>query len=677
MRRLLVVLALASLSTAAFADADLHLVVNFPPAGSDVPVPAGAQSNLQFTLFNNGPEVARAVVATIDLPPGVSFAQLGDTTCSVTAAQLRCPAGDLQPSGPGSTAAFQFTPQFPLAEGRHTITVTASSATPDPRSENDRVTATYVTSFLADLHVRSEPPYVRADPGGEVLLRVSVDNFLPTIDPDEVRVRFRAVNGRLLQITAPEGWSCVRDDHEGTCVAKKLDEDCRCSGSFELRFEPSPDRAGGESQLIATAASNLPEPYEGNNSATTTVESYRWITVTNTNDFGAGSLRAAIEQANGCGPTPCKIAFEISGSVPNVGWFTIHPTTPLPPITAERVFVDGATQTKFTGDTNPRGPEVAIEGRFTPGGHGLAIGSRCEGRIEHLAIGHFRGHGVVSVIGSPCISPNFEPHRIAHNHIGVDPSGSEEWGNLRGIEVLSIGPPVEIVENVIGANARSGIWCARGSVHVRRNRIGLSTAGSPLPNGASGVYLGPNVLMAEVLENTIAYNREMGVAIERGADQIEVRQNAMRDNAGLGIDWELDGVSPQRNDEGNAPSNAPLLLAARYDAARDRTIVTVRLETGPFGPYNHGAILDFYANGKPDGDGEAYIAGTGNYALNTKGDAFDVELFGDHRGKWLNATSTRVYFLFRLPPGDHVASQSFAGGITRTSELSNAIEVTP
>ncbi|HEX6161267.1 MAG TPA: right-handed parallel beta-helix repeat-containing protein [Thermoanaerobaculia bacterium] len=680
MRRLLVVLALFSLSTVAFADADLHVVVNFPPAGSDVPVPAGSQSNLELTIFNVGPDVARGVMATIDLPSGVTLENLGDSLCTFPSpSQLRCPAGDLQTAGETSTARFQFTPQFPLAEGKHTITVTASSSTPDPKSDNDRITATYATAFLADLHVRSEPGYVRADPGGNVALSVSVDNFLPTIDPDEVRVHFRAVNGRLLQLTGPQGWSCSRDDREGECVAKKLNKDCQCSGTFVVRVEPSLDRNGGQSQLIVTATSNLPEQYEGNNTATTTIETYRWITVTNTNDFGAGSLRAAIEQANACGSKPCKIAFEIAGSVPSAGWFTIEPATPLPTITAERVFVDGATQTKFSGDTNPRGPEVAIDGRLTASGHGLAIGSRCESQIQHLAIGNFRGHGIVSVIGAQCLSPNIEARRIAHNYVGVDPSGTVARPNLRGVEVHSTGGPFEITENVISGNSRSGVWSTRGGLYVRRNRIGTTADGTgPLPNGASGVYLGPAVGVAEVLENTISYNREMGVAIAPGADQIEVRQNAMRDNGGLGIDWELDGVSPQRNDEGNAPSNAPVLLAARYDAARNRTIVTMKLQTGPFGPYgSRAAILDFYRNDKPDGDGEQYVNGGGTYAFQTNGETFDVEILGDHRGKWLNATSTRVYFLFSNPPDDDVASQGYAGGVTRTSELSNAILVTP
>ena len=55
-------------------------------------------------------------------------------------------------------------------------------------------------------------------------------------------------------------------------------------------------------------------------------------------------------------------------------------------------------------------------------------------------------------------------------------------------------------------------------------------------------------------------------------------------------------------------------------------------------------------------------------------DLATYELQGDYRGQWLNATATRIYFLFAKPPSGQVTNNLF-GGFTRTSELSNAVQV--
>lgn len=653
MLRSLVVAALFSfLAPMALADADLHLVVNNPPAGYEIPTPAGSMPLLEFTVFNNGPDAASDVILSIELPPGVSLARGGDPRCNLKVNPVRCNAFGI---APGAGVAFTFTPEMPVAEGRHTITVTASSATPDPRSDNNRITATYVTSYVADLHVNIEPSFARADPGELVTFRAQVSNFYNTIPPANPRVRFEADNGVVESVVAPQGWTCTKSE----CTAPTLVE-----GAFEVRVRVPNVRNGAQSSLRVVASSSLPDLYEGNNTGQGTVEIFRWITVTNVNDAGAGSLRAAIEHANQCGSVRCKIAFEIAAPVPADGWHTIQPSTPLPPITSDHVWVDGATQTKFSGDTNPNGPEVAIDGRFTSEGHGLQIGAKCSSEVTHLAIGNFRGHGIVAVIGAQCLGSRIEQRRIANNHIGVDPGGTVAWPNLRGLDVVTIAPPIEVTGNLIRHNVRSGIRAPGGGVFARKNRIEQ--------NGASGVYIGGG--SSEVNENVIVGNGEMGVAVERGASQIEIRQNSMRDNGGLGIDWELDGVSPMRDDSGAEPSNAPVLLAARYDATRRVTIVTVKLQTNPIVPYAAGALLDFYANATPDGEGEQHVVQSGNYALNVKGEPFDIEFPVDLRGKWMTATSTRIYFLFSAPPD--IQSHGYAGGVTRTSEFSNSIQVT-
>jgi hypothetical protein len=297
--------------------------------------------------------------------------------------------------------------------------------------------------------------------------------------------------------------------------------------------------------------------------------------------------------------------------------------------------------------------------------------------VDSLAIGNFRDHAIDA--GGDGVCPEFsqiELRGITHNYLGIHPAGTTAWPNFRGILVQGIAGRYDIEGNGISGNVRSGIWVDRGAVHIRQNRIGTTADGTrALPNGASGIYVSPRVGFAEIVENIIAFNTEMGVALERGADQIEVRHNSMRSNGGLGIDWELDGVSPQRNDEGLEPSNAPVILSAQYDENRDRTILTMTLKTGRMNGSIFGAssVIDFYANLRSDGDGERWLNGA-YYSPNVNGESFTAELPGDYRGQWLNATSTRLYFTASRPP-DGQATNNLAGGIARTSEHSNAVQV--
>src|SRR5688500_5576026 len=81
------------------------------------------------------------------------------------------------------------------------------------------------------------------------------------------------------------------------------------------------------------------------------------VLVTNVNDSGPGSLRQALLDLPSCS-RPCLVAFDIAGTSPS-GYWTIEPLTPLPGIGGPAgVTIDGHTQTRSGGDTNPHGPEI-------------------------------------------------------------------------------------------------------------------------------------------------------------------------------------------------------------------------------------------------------------------------------------------------------------------------------
>ncbi|HEU4888673.1 MAG TPA: hypothetical protein VFV49_12370, partial [Thermoanaerobaculia bacterium] len=115
------------------------------------------------------------------------------------------------------------------------------------------------------------------------------------------------------------------------------------------------------------------------------------------------------------------------------------------------------------------------------------------------------------------------------------------------------------------------------------------------------------------------------------------------------------------------------LLSARYDATANRTYFTVTTSSQRiFGANPSYLVLDFYANRGPDGDGEEWI-GQGNGSHITDEGAFEAWVPGDFRGKWVNATLTRVpQFGLRTP---RINSEFVTFGDDSTSELSNAVLV--
>lgn len=520
-------------------------------------------------------------------------------------------------------------------------------------------------------------------------LQTSVTPTLATVDANASMVfqtslspttPFQATDARMVysidgeatieRIEAHAGWTCA--------IAGKTAE---CTVLYTVvgddRFRVTV-RAGGTNGGASTLTMTVTSKETTSNTSHATLQSFQVLAVETTADAGPGSLRAAIETANSL-TKPVKIEFHLPAPVPAEGWFTLIPDSPLPPIMNERVFVDGKSQTRFTGDTNTRGPEIAIDGRRAH--RGLEIHSACLARVEGLVLGNFdENQGLWFTKSHPCAIgfTTSDVRLVADNYIGTDPTGTVAWPNLRGIRG-DFGSGA-IRNNLISGNTYSGmwIWLTEGrfdSFQIEDNKFGVAADGvAPLPNGAAGILFGPRV-SADVRRNVIANHPGMGIALVPGETYVGIHQNSMRDNGGIGIDWSIDGVSPMQEDDRQVP-NAPVLLAAIYDATTNRTYFNVVSKAIRPGANGIDLTLGFYANRGPDGDGEQWLSG--GFVYQNDGSAYQTSIPGDHRGKWVNATLTRSPILFARPPGGGVSAEGFEGatfGDDSTSELSNAIYV--
>jgi hypothetical protein len=270
------------------------------------------------------------------------------------------------------------------------------------------------------------------------------------------------------------------------------------------------------------------------------------ITVTNTNDHGTGSLRAAITQANTyTADTEVQIKFKIPGS----GVQTIEPLSPLPAITA-MVDIEGPS------DSNGN-PLIQIDGqsagngtigldfeRDTPGNalssdvYGLAIN-----RFSNSAI-KLAGDGAVTVYGC---------------RIGTDPTGKKNRGNggqVGAIVITSandqIGMPLKGAQypNVISDNAgETGIAIEPGGTGatIENCIIGTDITGKTEMPNYSGIYVDvAHVTIGGVgpfESNLISGNHGAGIDFDSGGSNAQVLANRIGTNAaGTAAIGNADGI---------------------------------------------------------------------------------------------------------------------------------------
>jgi hypothetical protein len=236
--------------------------------------------------------------------------------------------------------------------------------------------------------------------------------------------------------------------------------------------------------------------------------------VTNVNDFGSGSLRTAILNANSEHHYPPDAMIDFG--VPGTGVHTIRPSSPLPVIRSA-VVIDGTSQPGYV----PGGPLIELSGSNAGITDGLVFGMGVPGFANQG--GAVEGIVINSFVGNALTLQNEGGYLIAGNFIGTDPTGSFALPNGAGIAIGNfsvgniIGGRLDAARNIVSGNRTYGVAIfdrlTTGNL-IQGNYIGTDFTGTrAIPNdegvdifsGASGNTVGG------LARNLISGNTHEGV----------------------------------------------------------------------------------------------------------------------------------------------------------------------
>jgi len=252
-------------------------------------------------------------------------------------------------------------------------------------------------------------------------------------------------------------------------------------GSFS--YVPNHNYTGADSftyeDVQGTATSNV---------ATVTISvNPKTLYVSNTNDSGPGSLRAALSAAAvSNSPGADTVLFKIPGTGP----FVISPGSQLPAV-AHSTIIDGYSQTGAHTNSLSTGDNAVIQIQLDGSSSGGALGLVLTGggiTVEGLSVTRFSDAILISGSGGNTITGNF---------LGTNPTGTAQgYGNQTGLEVQTsgnvLGGPKAALRNVISGNNNQGVLLDDGASGnlVAGNYIGTDITGSNrLGNNGGGVVL--------------------------------------------------------------------------------------------------------------------------------------------------------------------------------------------
>jgi parallel beta-helix repeat protein len=295
------------------------------------------------------------------------------------------------------------------------------------------------------------------------------------------------------------------------------------SGSFSLPLTPA-----GHA-ITATATDT-----DGNTSEFSACAIVNGTVVTNAGDSGAGSLRAAIANANSI-PGTQTITFDIPGASP-ASPALIAAVSSLPVIT-QPVIIDATTQPGYDDR-----PVVEVTSQVPLAGTGFDV--QADGvTIRGLMITKFT-HGILAHTG-------FNGHVIERNVIGTNRDHLPGLGNTNGV-VVNAGATL-VQHNVIAGNTNEVMVAMGSGATIANNMIGVGHDGiTTLPPGEDGVVVSANASNVAIDNNRIAGNGGWGVNIQNNGTppiNTRLRNNTIGLNANGGALG--NGSGGVRNDWGN------------------------------------------------------------------------------------------------------------------------------
>lgn len=223
------------------------------------------------------------------------------------------------------------------------------------------------------------------------------------------------------------------------------------------------------------------------------------LTVTNTNDSGPGSLRAAIHCANAPGATSRSINFLIQGATPHI----IAPNTPLPALEGDGTTINAnidssdSTEVHLVGYNiddsyvgigfDVKANDIEITGfyihSFKANGirvvdaNNVKIGKSGYNFRNVIANNGLNGDGTFSIIGKDGINVNNVSDLIIENNfIGMNVTGLVKEGNsTRGISINGTSSDILIKDNLISGNNNTGLVIENGqNIEIKGNIVGTN-----------------------------------------------------------------------------------------------------------------------------------------------------------------------------------------------------------
>lgn len=211
-------------------------------------------------------------------------------------------------------------------------------------------------------------------------------------------------------------------------------------------------------------------------------------------------------------------------------------------------------------------------------------------------------------------------NEIYGNYIGTTPAGFTALSNLtNGVTIVDassnkIGSPKDQGLNIISANGLNGIQLFGPTASdntIQNNLIGVALDGiADLGNTEHGILINNGADDNQIgglfsgEENIIAFNgasvpgrtKGSGIAIAFGSQKNSIRRNSIFENALLGIDLNINGFTPNDDDDtdlgANGLQNSPVV---HVDVKNTSTILEGTLTSTP----NEFFQLEFFSSDKP------------------------------------------------------------------------------